>query len=280
MTTDAVKKIQGKIFRGDATPTQIDETRDTGLAIVIPKPPPTPVPPPKLSSSTGQKQADDAFPKSHRDRLAQKLAGEYRGAERHRLLQDEKRERHWKKWGPYLSDRQWVRSLLICAQVLDQSLSCTKATVREDYSADGNAWAHFPHEHARSRAYRWGEDGIAGISDNHQRICFGLSFWNGEDPILKERLFGVTGHQGNHGEDVKELYYYLDSTPTHSYMKFLYKYPQRRYPYEELVAESVNRTRDVTEHEILDTNTFDEDRYWDIFVEVISASCLRYGQRC
>ena len=118
MTTDAVKKIQGKIFRGDATPTQLDETRDTGLAIVIPKPPPTPVPPPKLSSGTGQKHSDDAFPKSHRDRLAQELAGEYRGAERHRLLQDEKRERHWKKWGPYLSDRQWVSNPLICAQVL------------------------------------------------------------------------------------------------------------------------------------------------------------------
>jgi len=143
-----------------------------------------------------------------------------------------------------------------------------QATVREDYSANGDAWSHFPHEQARSRAYRWGEDGIAGISDNHQRLCFGLSLWNGEDPILKERLFGVTGHQGNHGEDVKELYYYLDSTPTHSYMKFLYKYPHRRYPYEELVSENQNRNRDVTEYEILDTNAFDGDRYWDVFVEV------------
>lgn len=143
-----------------------------------------------------------------------------------------------------------------------------QATVREDYSANGDAWSHFPHEHARSRAYRWGEDGIAGISDNHQRLCFGLSLWNGEDPILKERLFGVTGHQGNHGEDVKELYYYLDSTPTHSYMKFLYKYPQRPYPYEELVAENQNRNRDVSEYEILDTDAFGGDRYWDVFVEV------------
>lgn len=144
----------------------------------------------------------------------------------------------------------------------------SQATVREDYSANGDAWSHFPHAHARSRAYRWGEDGIAGISDNHQRLCFGLSLWNGEDPILKERLFGVTGHQGNHGEDVKELYYYLDSTPTHSYMKFLYKYPQRRYPYEELVSENQNRSRDVSEYEILDSDAFDDDRYWDVFVEV------------
>jgi len=147
--------------------------------------------------------------------------------------------------------------------------------VREDYSADGDAWSHFPHEHARSRVYRWGEDGIAGISDNHQRLCFGLSLWNGEDPILKERLFGVTGHQGNHGEDVKELYYYLDSTPTHSYMKFLYKYPQRRYPYEELVSENQRRDRNVAEYEILDTDAFDDDRYWDVFVEVrVSAVSL------
>lgn len=140
--------------------------------------------------------------------------------------------------------------------------------MREDYSANGDAWSHFPHEHARSRAYRWGEDGIAGISDNHQRLCFSLALWNGEDPILKERLFGVTGHQGNHGEDVKELYYYLDSTPTHSYMKYLYKYPQRRYPYEELVTENMNRDRDVSEYEILDSDAFDGDRYWDVFVEV------------
>lgn len=147
-------------------------------------------------------------------------------------------------------------------------ISClNQATVREDYSANGDAWSHFPHEHARSRAYRWGEDGIAGISDNHQRLCLALSLWNGEDPIIKERLFGVTGHQGNHGEDVKELYYYLDSTPTHSYMKFLYKYPQRRYPYEELVSENCKRSRDVPEYEILDTDAFNDNRYWDVFVE-------------
>ncbi|OBZ68055.1 hypothetical protein A0H81_11924 [Grifola frondosa] len=141
------------------------------------------------------------------------------------------------------------------------------ATVREDYSADGDAWSHFPHEHARSRAYRWGEDGIAGISDNHQRLCFALSLWNGQDHILKERLFGVTGHQGNHGEDVKEVYYYLDSTPTHSYMKFLYKYPQQAFPYEELVRENIHRDREVSEFEILDTEAFDDNRYWDVFLE-------------
>lgn len=146
--------------------------------------------------------------------------------------------------------------------------------MREDYSANGDAWSHFPHEHARSRAYRWGEDGIAGISDNHQRLCFGLSLWNGQDPILKERMFGVTGHQGNHGEDVKELYYYLDSTPTHSYMKFLYKYPQKRFPYEELVEENQRRDRTVAEYEILDTDVFDEDRYWDVFVEVCQVNQL------
>ena len=143
-----------------------------------------------------------------------------------------------------------------------------QATVREDYSANGDAWTHFPHDHARSRAYRWGEDGIAGLSDNHARLCFSLAMWNGVDPILKERLFGTTGHQGNHGEDVKELYWYLDSTPTHSYMKMLYKYPQRPYPYEQLVRESTNRSRDVPEYEITDTDAFDDNRYWDVFVEV------------
>ena len=166
-----------------------------------------------------------------------------------------------------------------------------QATVREDYSGNGDAWTSFPHDHARSRAYRWGEDGIGGISDNHQRLCFSLALWNGKDPILKERLFGVTGHQGelrlanspqkkppgvegcvsnagNHGEDVKELYYYLDSTPTHSYMKYLYKYPQKPYPYEQLIRESGQRSRDIVEFEITDTDAFEEDRYWDIFIEV------------
>jgi hypothetical protein len=146
-------------------------------------------------------------------------------------------------------------------------LNLPQATVREDYSATGDAWSHFPHSQARSRAYRWGEDGLAGICDNHQNLCFGLALWNGVDSILKERLFGVTGHEGNHGEDVKELYYYLDSTPTHSYMKYLYKYPQRPYPYEQLVRESQNRGRDVNEYEILDTDIFEDNRYWDVFVE-------------
>ncbi|GAA6031259.1 hypothetical protein JCM8097_005571 [Rhodosporidiobolus ruineniae] len=172
----------------------------------------------------------------------------WKSVEEKRLEEDERKEKHWKRWGPYVSERQW-------------------ATVREDYSANGDAWTHFPHEHARSRAYRWGEDGIAGISDNHGRMAFTVAMWNEKDPILKERMFGTTGHQGNHGEDVKELYWYLDSTPTHSYMKMLYKYPQRAYPYEQLVRESQNRGRDVGEFEITDTDAFDDDRYWDVFVE-------------
>ena len=135
------------------------------------------------------------------------------------MLDAEARTAHWRRWGPYLSERQW-------------------GTVREDYSPGGTAWDYFPHDHARSRAYRWGEDGLGGISDNHQRLCFALALWNGRDPILKERLFGLTGPQGNHGEDVKEYYFYLDSTPTHSYMKFLYKYPQAAFPYERLVEEN------------------------------------------
>ncbi|KAF9948630.1 hypothetical protein BGZ65_007942, partial [Modicella reniformis] len=139
--------------------------------------------------------------------------------------------------------------------------------VREDYSGDGDAWRFFPHEHARSRAYRWGEDGLAGISDNHQRLCFSVALWNGKDEILKERLFGVTNHEGNHGEDVKELYYYLENTPTHSYMKYLYKYPQAPFPYEQLVAESTRRSRNEPEYELLDTGVFDQDKYFDVFVE-------------
>ncbi|KAH7108087.1 Six-hairpin glycosidase-like protein [Auriculariales sp. MPI-PUGE-AT-0066] len=186
--------------------------------------------------------------KTYMQKLQTKLGDDYEGVELFRLKQDAERSKHWKRWGPYLSERQW-------------------ATVREDYSANGDAWTHFPHEHARSRAYRWGEDGIAGVSDNRARICFSLALWNEKDRMLKERLFGVTGHQGNHGEDVKELYYYLDSTPTHSYMKMLYKYPQAPYPYEELVAESQRRSRDEPEYEIMDTGIFNENRYWDIFVE-------------
>jgi hypothetical protein len=165
-----------------------------------------------------------------------------------RLEASRKRTSHWKRWGPYLSERQW-------------------GTVREDYSAHGNAWEYFPHDHARSRAYRWGEDGIAGISDRHQHICFALALWNTRDPILKERLFGLTGNEGNHGEDVKECYFYLDSTPTHSYMKFLYKYPQAAFPYAQLVEENRRRTRMDPEYELLDTGVFNDSRYFDVFVE-------------
>ena len=154
----------------------------------------------------------------------------------------------WKKWGPYLSERQW-------------------GTVREDYSENGDAWNFFTHDQARSRAYRWGEDGIAGISDDKQRLCFALALWNGKDPILKERLFGLTNSEGNHGEDVKEYYFYLDSTPTHSYMKYLYKYPQAAYPYGDLVETNRRRTRDEMEYELLDTGVFNDDRYFDVFVE-------------
>ena len=154
----------------------------------------------------------------------------------------------WKKWGPYLSERQW-------------------GTVREDYSEDGNAWDYFTHDQARSRAYRWGEDGLAGISDDRQRLCFALALWNGRDPILKERAFGLTNSEGNHGEDVKEYYFYLDSTPTHSYMKYLYKYPQREFPYQDLVETNRRRTKEELEYELLDTGIFDDDRYFDVFVE-------------
>ncbi|MCS6805660.1 MAG: glucosidase [Acidobacteriota bacterium] len=172
--------------------------------------------------------------------------------EQRRLAESRQRVKHWKRWGPYLSERQW-------------------GTVREDYSPDGSAWDFFPHEHARSRTYRWGEDGIGGISDRHQRICFALALWNGNDPFLKERLFGLTGPQGNHGEDVKEYYFYLDSTPTHSYMKFLYKYPQAAFPYQRLIEENQRRSKHELEFELLDTGVFNEDRYFDIFVEYAKA---------
>jgi len=158
----------------------------------------------------------------------------------------------WRKWGPYLSERQW-------------------GTVREDYSENGDAWNFFTHDHARSRAYRWGEDGLAGISDDKQRLCFALAVWNGKDPILKERLFGLTNSEGNHGEDVKEYYFYLDSTPTHSYMKYLYKYPQAAYPYADLVETNRQRSRNEMEYELLDTGIFNDDRYFDIFVEYAKA---------
>ena len=173
-------------------------------------------------------------------------------AEKQRILEKNSKEKKWLKWGPYLSERQW-------------------GTVREDYSADGSAWEYFPHDHARSRVYRWGEDGIAGISDEYCNICFALALWNGKDSILKERLFGLTGNQGNHGEDVKELYYYLDNTPTHSYMKHLYKYSQNEYPYEELLKENQRRSREDLEYEILDTDIFDANAYFDVITEYAKA---------
>jgi hypothetical protein len=174
-------------------------------------------------------------------------------AEHIRLDEARRRETPWKKWGPYLSERQW-------------------GTVREDYSESGDAWNYFSHDHARSRAYRWGEDGLAGISDDRQNLCFALGLWNGNDPILKERLFGLTNSEGNHGEDVKECYFYLDSTPTHSYMKYLYKYPQAPYPYSDLVATNRLRSRQEFEYELIDTGVFDDSRYFDVFVEYAKAS--------
>jgi hypothetical protein len=170
------------------------------------------------------------------------------GAEGRRLEEDGRREKNWKRWGPYLSERQW-------------------ATVREDYSPYGNCWDYFPHDHARSRAYRWGEDGLLGITDRECRLCFGLALWNGVDPILKERLFGLAGPEGNHGEDVKESYYYLDSTPTHSYMKALYKYPQAEYPYARLVEENRRRGQGAGEFELRDAGVFDGGRYFDVLAE-------------
>ena len=173
--------------------------------------------------------------------------------EEERLEEDRRRKVNWKRWGPYLADRQW-------------------GTVREDYSPHGNAWEYLPHDHARSRAYRWGEDGIGGISDRHQYICFALALWNGQDPFLKERLFGLTGNEGNHGEDVKEYYFHLDSTPTHSYMKFLYKYPQREFPYARLVEENRRRSKRDMEFELVDTGAFDDNRYFDVFIEYAKAA--------
>jgi hypothetical protein len=172
--------------------------------------------------------------------------------ERIRLQEAQENKSQWKKWGPYLSDRQW-------------------GTVREDYSENGDAWNFFTHDHARSRAYRWGEDGIAGISDDKQILCFALALWNGKDPILKERYFGLTNSEANHGEDVKEYYFYLDSTPTHSYMKMLYKYPQAAFPYMDLLETNKQRTRNEMEYELLDTGVFNEDRYFDVFVEYAKA---------
>jgi len=175
------------------------------------------------------------------------------GAEKQRMAPDSAGAQNWRQWGPYLSERQW-------------------GTVREDYSPGGNAWEYLPHDHARSRAYRWGEDGIAGLSDDWQHICLSLALWNGRDPILKERLFGLTNSEGNHGEDVKELYYYLDATPSHSYLKMLYKYPQGEFPYARLVEENRRRGADQPEFELLDTGLFDQDRYFDVFVEYAKAA--------
>ena len=174
-------------------------------------------------------------------------------AEKARLEETRTRKANWKEWGPYLSERQW-------------------GTVREDYSQDGNAWDYFSHDQARSRAYRWGEDGLAGVSDRKQLLCFALGLWNGRDPILKERLFGLTNSEGNHGEDVKEYYFYLDSTPTHSYMKYLYKYPQGAFPYNDLVRTNKSRGKQDLEYELLDTAIFDQDRYFDVFVEYAKAA--------
>ncbi|HEY1294771.1 MAG TPA: glucosidase [Chloroflexota bacterium] len=174
-------------------------------------------------------------------------------AERDRLIEAREQQAGWRTWGPYLSERQW-------------------GTVREDLSPDGSAWTSFSHDQARSRAYRWGEDGIAGISDDKQRLCFALAFWNGRDPILKERLFGLTNNEGNHGEDVKEYYFYLDSTPTHSWMRFLYKYPQAAFPYEDLVRNNAQRSAQQPEYELIDTGVFDDDRYFDVFVTYAKAS--------
>src|SRR5690348_2122288 len=165
-----------------------------------------------------------------------------------RLAEANERRQRWRRWGPYVSERAW-------------------GTVREDYSADGDAWEYFPHDHSRSRAYRWNEDGIAGICDRHQYVCFAVALWNGRDPILKERLFGLTGNEGNHGEDVKECYFYLDSTPTHSYMKYLYKYPQAALPYDRLVEENRRRDKHSPEFELMDTGVFAESRYFDVTVE-------------
>jgi hypothetical protein len=183
---------------------------------------------------------------------SQESRSHQRLAENERLEESRTRDKHWKRWGPYVSERAW-------------------GTVREDYSSYGTAWEDFPHDQARSRAYRWNEDGLAGICDRHQNLCFALALWNRNDPILKERLFGLTGNEGNHAEDVKEYYFYLDNTPTHSYMKFLYKYPQGAYPYSELLNENRRRGREQSEYELLDTGIFDEDRYFDVIVEYAKA---------
>src|SRR5499427_3589664 len=190
---------------------------------------------------------------SQSDQLIAKVHKTQVTAEEKRLQESAARTAHWKRWGPYLSERAW-------------------GTVREDYSVHGTAWDYLPHDQARSKAYRWNEDGLAGISDRHQLICFAVALWNGRDPILKERPFGLTGSEGNHGEDVKDYYFYLDSTPTHSYMKYLYKYPQAEFPYAWLVEENRRRGRHESEFELTETGVFDGDRYFDVFVEYAKAT--------
>ncbi len=185
-------------------------------------------------------------------RTVRKVAeGKAANVERQRLAEDSQREYNWKRWGPYLSEPQW-------------------GTVREDYSANGDCWNYFPHDQARSRAFRWGEDGLLGITDRECRLCFALALWNGRDPILKERLFGLTNNEGNHGEDVKECYFYLDSTPTHSYMRALYKYPQSEFPYQQLIEENKRRGKNEPEFELTDTGIFDEQRYFDRIARALS----------
>jgi hypothetical protein len=181
-------------------------------------------------------------------------------AEQQRILQNAGASGPWQQWGPYLSERQW-------------------GTVREDYSPSGDAWNYFPHDQARSRAYRWGEDGLGGWCNDTGEICFALAFWNGQDPILKERLFGLTNSEGNHGEDVKEYYFYLDNTPSHSYMRWQYKYPQQAYPYDQLVRVNTQRNRQDPEFELIDTGVFNDDRYFDIVAEYAKVTpddlCIR-----
>jgi hypothetical protein len=203
----------------------------------------------RVRSTRGRGETTGAAPASiHREHMKH-IADQ----ERHRLRADADRTENWKRWGPYLAERQW-------------------GTVREDYSADGSCWTYFPHDHARSRAYRWGEDGLLGISDRQCRLCFALALWNGKDPILKERLFGLTGPEGNHGEDVKEAYFYLDATPTHSYLKALYKYPQAEYPYRTLVEENARRGLHEREFELADTGVFAAGRFFDVAVEYAKAA--------
>src|SRR5215216_7832751 len=181
-------------------------------------------------------------------------------AEEQRLEEARQRSKHWKRWGPYLSERAW-------------------GTVREDYSEYGTAWDYFPHDHARSRAYRWSEDGMAGVCDERQTFCFALGLWNGQDPIIKERMFGMGGERGNHGEDAKDYWWYLDSTPTHSWMKWRYHYPQLEFPYTDLVAENRRRGKDDPEYELVDTGVFDESRFWAVTVDYAKAGptdlCMR-----